>query len=846
MQRYSRCLLYIILACAIMEDIAWFVRSARLSYLPVISCAFVINIVRISWIIYPIRCIALPLFIDSFVVPHAKHYSLRQKVLISAGFIQCTVLFVLFMFSGSFYYSKDSLGLGMTFGRILNSCFLILCMPLSILTAIHAIKTKSLPKIVRHQLNTIVQTFLIPTFCTEFLQIVPVTGLFVPMSWVTNSYTSWGVSAILTTGMTFYCAQRIMRLRFLNLNNHVQGAYGFNFIDNFKVVLEQLSSATTIYELSLITQNLFNKAFNVPLDTVKLHLYPWGEEKLTRDSLVSAPMAVNEHKTVLIYDEVVFSNMYAMTPETIVLIDFLDTINADVCITLTINNTNVGYITIRRNARGNHLYNDRERDEMLVFAGYLANIVNLLQQRNLEHIIAREKEMMEEIYHKQQEIKQYKESIRYFLRYNHTKKIGLLLYKNRRFMCANQDASELMNVDINTHSGDPTVKACKNVVEKVVKYASAQRCITTDHNGSKIVIYGTPHVDKNCVIILMYYPEASDLITEQINRLQDPSYWDYLLYLETTETGKHINQLVPGSSEQLLNFKIDLLKTALSMKATLLDMPSDDLLPTVELLHHISMRSTLEIVQLKNNQPLDETIIRLFGINPLFDPSQHHEPLLKKLDTTGTLYIENIHFLNMEAQEMLAEYIQFGFFRVYKTNQKVFTNVRIICSTNQNLQRLAPTSFSQKLRNMLQKTSITLPPLSTLQPEAIDVLIDGFVEQALRDHTFERILELNSRDRQRIHDRCPASLHEIRTQVQDILICKSRSHDLDQEAIFDPAYEISDPQLASIARAGKHALKDVRMMRILWDKFGNQNKIAQFLGVNRSSVNRRCKHYGIG
>ncbi|MDR3550270.1 MAG: hypothetical protein P4L31_02570 [Candidatus Babeliales bacterium] len=57
--------------------------------------------------------------------------------------------------------------------------------------------------------------------------------------------------------------------------------------------------------------------------------------------------------------------------------------------------------------------------------------------------------------------------------------------------------------------------------------------------------------------------------------------------------------------------------------------------------------------------------------------------------------------------------------------------------------------------------------------------------------------------------------------------------------------EITDPQLIAASRLGKHALRDPQIMGLLWSKFNNQNKIATFLGVNRSSVNRRCKEYNL-
>ena len=51
---------------------------------------------------------------------------------------------------------------------------------------------------------------------------------------------------------------------------------------------------------------------------------------------------------------------------------------------------------------------------------------------------------------------------------------------------------------------------------------------------------------------------------------------------------------------------------------------------------------------------------------------------------------------------------------------------------------------------------------------------------------------------------------------------------------------------SSLEVIGKKALKDPQIMSLLWEKFEkNQNRIATFLGVNRSSVNRRCKDYNL-
>ena len=62
---------------------------------------------------------------------------------------------------------------------------------------------------------------------------------------------------------------------------------------------------------------------------------------------------------------------------------------------------------------------------------------------------------------------------------------------------------------------------------------------------------------------------------------------------------------------------------------------------------------------------------------------------------------------------------------------------------------------------------------------------------------------------------------------------------------FDPTLEINDPELIKAAQLGKDCLKDSKIMAMLWNKFKNQNKIASFVGVNRSSINRRCKEYNL-
>ena len=95
-------------------------------------------------------------------------------------------------------------------------------------------------------------------------------------------------------------------------------------------------------------------------------------------------------------------------------------------------------------------------------------------------------------------------------------------------------------------------------------------------------------------------------------------------------------------------------------------------------------------------------------MNPIFgNQIEYAKPLLEKLDTNGTLFIQNIEFMDLETQEYLAEFIKYGYYRIFKSNQKMTSSARIICSTNQNLQTMVQEgTFSQALFNELKKDFI--------------------------------------------------------------------------------------------------------------------------------------------
>jgi DNA-binding NtrC family response regulator len=282
-------------------------------------------------------------------------------------------------------------------------------------------------------------------------------------------------------------------------------------------------------------------------------------------------------------------------------------------------------------------------------------------------------------------------------------------------------------------------------------------------------------------------------------------------------------------------------------KAVLLDSPDDDLMATVELLHYVSMRDLLHTIILEKPLCDSSIAIKLFGINPLFVQTKQELPsIMEQLSASGTLFIKNIHHLDLETQQYLVEYLKSGLFRIYKSDQKLPSNVHIICSSNQNLAHCVQQgTFLKTLYELLYQTKLTVPSLITLPEQEIHALAEGFSQQVTRHNTFEELLVLSEKEKQRLVQARPTSLATLKQRVQHLLVQKSKKHNIHEEITFNPAYEVIDPDLAQAKCLGRHALKDRHLMHLLWTKFKNQSDIAKFLNVDRSSVWRRCKEYGL-
>lgn len=862
--------LILVLTGSLVVDLFWIIKISQKLLDYSLDYRIITFIIRFAWTCSVIEYQSLAFFIESLMEKKFKLGIRRSFFLTISGTLSCVLLYLAIFDSHNAYDTSCRPKFEIQILSLLPLYLLFLLFTSLILTLVKLRKTNT-PKILKRQLNILMVGLLCPRLISDSIQALSNFTEIYPIQVlrdITSNYAVVSASTLLLAYAAYYSTKKVMRLRFLNIRKQVQSTKGYNFINKFTDVLEQLSHAMSTQELTHITKLFFKDALEIPmsrttlyirkLDSVKTNEYADYNTKNFPDqnkldvieSFISEDnQAINDffkQSKILIYDDIDFSNFYEENEALKSSFNFLNQINADIFIPIYKKQTVIAYIIIERDTLGKQLYNNLERDEMIVFSSYLGNVINLLQNRNLDTLISQERELKEELYIKHQEINQYKESIRSFLKKNQQRKIGILFYKNRKFIYGNHDAKELIPININTQDGHTLTQDLKKVAKQVEDYKSGQTFYTKDPLGNKLVLTGVPNLENNNIIILIYYPDISDTIKQQIDLLKDPSKWDYLLYLETTKSGQLINQLIPGSGEVLLNFKMNLLKIALNRHAILLEMPEDDLTPTVEIIHHISLRENLHILKLQSQTKNFDIAVKLFGINPLFAKNDSDtKPILQKLDGVGTLFIQNIHFLDLETQEYLANFIRHGYFNVFKSDKKISSDVRIIASTNLNLKDLVQEGKFSKLLYSVIKNNLIMPSLLTLSEDELNNLVQGFSQQAITTNDFKNLLELTDKEKTNLINKRPASLQEFKTKIQHLLTEKSKKNNVYKETHFDPAYNITDPKLIEAARLGKHALKDAKLLALLWSKFKNQNKIATFLGVNRSSVHRRFKEYKI-
>jgi transcriptional regulator with PAS, ATPase and Fis domain len=834
-----------ILLCACLCEVSWIMRILGLREMIDMGESIFHLISRMLW---PLEMLQYSLII--FFIEYLKQ---KEKNIIwkkqYSGLVSLTVIFFIYFIGEAIIYYDAQIphaSLGFLIHQIAY-LYILFLMAWNTWLIRQDIQHAHLPKIITHQLKIMVLFFFVPTFFLEIIWLNPLTLTTEASYFFVILYT------IAFTLILYYCGYRMFKVRFLNINEHVYRVRDAHVLDKLENALYQMRTIDNVMDFRENIRNFFPLTLGIPLpeiifilrnekiDKIDASPYAFVENFLNKES--GALSLLHESK-IFIRDEMEFTVYYKDDARVEEAVRFMQHIKADVFLPIYDKQQVVGYLVVKENCRVDKLFSKQERDEMLLFAHHLSSMVQVIHHRNVEALLAKNKEKHDELFFKYQEFNQSKEALRTFLRMANEQAMGIMIAQRHRFEYVDVAAEDLLGLKARELYQHPLLHQLLGVAGQVLHSHASQTVQLQNVHNNTITVMGIPCLDASRILMIIHRQDLRFLLKDQLNALKDPASWDYALYLETTESGKLINQLLPGTSETILNAKIDLLKAALHRNATLLMAPSDDLAPIVEVLHHLSLRRTLYPIYLMEYEHGNDVAVKLFGMNPVFGEVIEN-PVIKMLDAHGTLFIQNVEFLSLTTQDHIADIIVYGYYRPLQSLKKIASDVRIICSTEVDLAPLVEQGrFSARLYEGLHKAMVQLPSLLTLPATELGNVVDQVAKNEQDTMPSDQQRNLSYHEKNNLMAMRPVSFKELSKKTRQLITNKAKKT-IEPGITVNHLQHITDPEILAIARLGKYALREKTLFTQLWCKIKSQSEIAHLLGVNRSTVNRRCKMYNL-
>ena len=220
----------------------------------------------------------------------------------------------------------------------------------------------------------------------------------------------------------------------------------------------------------------------------------------------------------------------------------------------------------------------------------------------------------------------------------------------------------------------------------------------------------------------------------------------------------------------------------------------------------------------------------------------------------GTLFLDEIGELPLEAQVKLLRVIEDGTFSRVGSDKSILVDVRVMAAINRDITEMVKEGkFREDLYWRLNVLSLNVCPLRE-RKEDIPLLVEHFLDRYAvplgveQPRVSEKAMELlttyewpgNVRELQN----CIYSAMTIVTgpTIEPADLPRRIYSDSKQSYIISVAGSISLAQIASesVARAEQEAINEA-----LSKSNGNREKAADLLGINRKTLYRKLKQYGI-
>jgi len=694
----------------------------------------------------------------------------------------------------------------------------------------------TLAKMVQRQLKIILHSLIIPFLLGKFI----IGSSFI---WYQNYpilHCIASISTFILATIFYYALNKILQLYPSPYSPHF---YFVNekerTIKNFQTALEGLANAQSIESVYETTFLFFKDEFAISPRALSIQiatLHTKADTIISRFLTLTAAESTDRQKKILVIDELSFDLFYEENYSNHMLFNFLHDIEGDVFVPIYYQEKMIGYLKIALGSRQHYYYAFTEQNSMLTFASYLGSIINVFYNNSIDLFLQQEKKIKNKLYLKHQEIILYQEGIKSSLQNKNRKSPGVILYKKGKFNCFNYEAKQLITFSITPHGNHPIARACLFIVDQIMQKKLLVSCLVEDETGKTLSIHGTACNDQQAVILTIAPANISDTFDHSHQYLNTDTDILYLLYFEKTIIGKQVNSVLPGIGPTLLPTKITLLKTILGKNSFFLDSHHADIPLVVKLI-----RQANPAIPFHTIEPEDlNSIHRSNNKQPKITLAHIHTFLLKKFNSASIFFIKNIHLVHPFIQEGITDFVKYGPAGSPDNNAQTTTYFRLLFSGKKSLMAMHQENLiHESLFTQLKDDIFALPTPTMLTQAEIHALIDGFTYHI--NQSYKEFITLTHLEKTQIYQQLPQSFREFYQIVTQIIKRKLKSKQIiESYQLVEQTYdETTAPYL------DKHALKESNTLIMLWKQFKSYRKIATFLGVNPSSVQRRCKKLGI-
>ena len=209
----------------------------------------------------------------------------------------------------------------------------------------------------------------------------------------------------------------------------------------------------------------------------------------------------------------------------------------------------------------------------------------------------------------------------------------------------------------------------------------------------------------------------------------------------------------------------------------------------------------------------------------------------------GTLFLDEIGELAVSLQAKLLRVLQEGSYRRVGSSADVATNVRILSSTNRDLEScIGEGRFREDLFYRLNVLSIQVPPLRE-RAEDIPTLAVQILAEISRERDYEIAGFTESAMQRMVSYRWPGNVRELRNTIE-------RSALMVESGRIQPKHLGLATQLAPALPAAEEdlslqAVEKAHISRVIRETDGNRSKAARLLGVNRTTLYNKLRRYGL-